>query len=200
MSLLKRSPVVLCALALVLLSLPAVAQEGQGQMSDEMQKMMQAWQNAMTPNEHHADLAKEVGDWKMTVTSWQAPGAPPEVSNGTAERSMELGGRVLVEHVNGEVMGQAFEGIGRTGYDNVTGEYWSTWTDSMSTGLSVMSGKEEGGKMVYSGEASDPMAGKKTPMKMELTRDGDNKETATFYMPMPDGSMFKSMLIVYERM
>ena len=29
----------------------------------------------------------------------------------------------------------AFTGVGRTGYDNVTGRYWSTWTDTMSTGV-----------------------------------------------------------------
>ena len=32
------------------------------------------------------------------------------------------------------MMGMPFEGIGRTGYDNVTGKYWSTWIDNMSTG------------------------------------------------------------------
>ena len=38
------------------------------------------------------------------------------------------------------MMGTPFTGHGMTGYDNVTGKYWSTWTDSMSTGIMVSEG------------------------------------------------------------
>ena len=53
---------------------------------------------------------------------------------------MGLDGRVLIEEVTSSMMGMPFTGHGMTGYDNVTGKYWSTWTDSMSTGLMVSEG------------------------------------------------------------
>jgi len=59
---------------------------------------------------------------------------------GTATRSMTLDGRVLVEDVSSSMMGSPFTGHGMMGYDNVTGKYWSTWNDSMSTGLMVSEG------------------------------------------------------------
>ena len=60
--------------------------------------------------------------------------------SGTATRSMALDGRVLVEDVDCTMMGAPMTGHGMTGYDNVSGKYWSTWTDSMSTGIMVSQG------------------------------------------------------------
>ena len=53
---------------------------------------------------------------------------------------MALDGRVMVEQFEGTMMGAPFKGHGMSGYDNVTGKYWSTWNDSMSTGLMVSTG------------------------------------------------------------
>jgi len=55
------------------------------------------------------------------------PGTEPEVSTGTASRRMILGGRYLEETVHAMMMGEHFEGLGLTGYDNVTGSWWGTW-------------------------------------------------------------------------
>ena len=37
-------------------------------------------------------------------------------------------------------MGIPYRGHGMTGFDNVTDKYWSTWNDSMSTGIMVTEG------------------------------------------------------------
>jgi len=197
MSCLKRSHVALVVLALLLAAVPAVAQEGE--MNAEMQEMMAAWQKAMTPGEAHSHLADMAGTWTMTVTSWQSPDTEPMVASGSCERTMELGGRVLVERVATEMMGQTFEGVGQTGYNNVTGEYWSTWADNMSTGLISMTGEVEGETMVFEGETTDPIKGKMIPMRVVISHDGPDKEISEFYMAGPDGEMWKSMVIVYER-
>ena len=76
----------------------------------------------------------------MKAKSWHEPGGPADEESGTATRTMALDGRVLVEDFKGTMMGNPFSGHGMTGYDNVSGKYWSTWTDSMSTGLMISQG------------------------------------------------------------
>src|SRR6185503_3790948 len=106
-------------------------------MDAEMQKKMEDYG---TPNENHALLKNLEGNWKAEVKMWMDPAAEPEVSEGTAEPAMILGGRYLEQKFNGTAMGQPFEGRGTIGYDNLKKEYRSVWIDSMGTGVMVSSG------------------------------------------------------------
>lgn len=173
------------------------------QTSPEEAAMMEAWERAMTPGPQHAELAALAGTWAMTTTWWMAPDSPPQVSQGTAVRTMILEGRVLEERVSSpEMFGQPYEGLAHTGYDNVTGAYWGTWTDNMSTGVVLTSGRwdDAAGMFVFEGESSDPLTGGRVPMRIESRRmDGADREVAVFFFPGPDGQMFKAMEIVYER-
>jgi hypothetical protein len=170
-----------------------------GEMSAEEMAMMKAYEAAGTAGAEHALLADTAGSYKLTITMWHAPGAPPETTEGTAERTMTLGGRVLEEKVASSMMGAPFEGLGRTGYDNVRKTYWSTWTDSMSTALSVMHGTiAEDGSSTFEGEFVDPPTGGTKAVRIEGRMDGD-KEVLEFYEPGPDGTEVKVMEIVYER-
>ena len=202
----------LCRLGLVVLlvlsALPAVADhheeakmaEGMGEMSPEAAAMMEAYMKAATPGAEHEMLAQMVGTYEMTVTSWMEPGTEPMVSVGTAEREMIFDGRVLQETVTADMMGQPFHGVGNTGFDNVTGTYWSTWSDNMATGITLMEGMidMESHTAVWEGMSPDPVAGKKTPMKIEAKL-MDGKEVNTFFMTGPDGEMVKSMEITYVK-
>lgn len=174
--------------------------EGMPQMSEEQAAMMEAWQQAMAPGAPHEELAKTVGDWKLTVQFWMDPNGEPMTSEGTAKRKMTLGGRVLEEVVTADMMGMTMDGLGRTGYDNTKKEYWSTWTDNMSTGVMVMTGEQDGDKMIFVGEATDPMTGGDKKMKIVIEPQGDDKEVAEFFEPGPDGQMIRTMKITYERM
>jgi len=161
---------------------------------------MMAMQKAMTPGPQHEMLARGVGTWKMTATMWMDPAAEPTVTEGTSERHLELGGRVLEENVSATMMGMPFEGIGRTGYDNVTGKWWSTWTDNMSTGLMTLTGTwdEATNTQTFEGEVADPMSGGMKAVRMTV-RYEEGREVADMYEPGPDGSMVRTMEIVYER-
>ena len=131
---------------------------GEGhEMSPEEAAMMQAWHEAMTPGAQHAELAKGAGDYAVTVKMWMDPSAPPQVSEGTSHREMIMGGRILEEKVQSQMMGMDFEGMGLTGYDNVKGKYWNTWYDNMGTGVSPSEGTVEAGKTVMLGDYVDPM-------------------------------------------
>lgn len=202
-----ESPLRVLSLVVVLLlaALPAAAQEEGAmqapEMSPEEAAMMETWRKAMTPGPQHEMLAKGAGEWSYEITAWMEPGAEPMVSTGTAVRTMELGGRVVHEVITGNFMGEPFEGIGRTGYDNLTGEWWSTWTDNMSTSLMVMDGEWDDAtkSWTFVGEGPDMMTGGKKTMKMVVRVESENREVGEMWEAGPDGEMRKSMEIVYTR-
>lgn len=171
------------------------------QEQPEMAAAMEAMQKAMTPGPEHAHLAEMVGEFKATLKMWSVPGAPPTVSEGKSVRKMVLGGRVLHEDYTNNLMGMPMTGIGHTGYDNVTGKYWGTWSDNLSTGVSILEGTLDmkTGTGTMEGMTSQPMTGGKIKMRIEM-RSEDGKEINDFYFEGPDGEMFKSMEITYERM
>jgi hypothetical protein len=194
----------LCAIALFalccVLVLPGTLAGDQGEegMTPEMQAMMKAWQEAATPGPEHEHLATATGRYRMIVRSFQGPDAEPTVSEGIAVREMILGGRVLVEHAKSEFMGQPFEGIGWTGYDNVTERYWSIWADNMSTGIVLMYGEwNDDGTGTFEGEAPDPVDGAMKPVRIEMRMDG-KREIYDFFESSASGEALKTMEIVYE--
>lgn len=164
----------------------AIAQEQAPEMTPEEQQMWAAFEASMVPGEPHAFLAKQEGEFVATVKSFEDPSGEPEISESMVVRSMELGGRVLREEWTGTVMGMPFKGVGRTGYDNVTGRFWSTWTDNLSTGLFVAYGKRlEDGSLEFKGEMPDPISGGMVPTR-SVAKHGDAVEVMDMYRMMGD--------------
>lgn len=180
---------------------PASAAATPPPMSAEQQAAMQAYVKAMTPGPEHEWLASGAGHWTFRGKFWDGSGAPPTESTGTAERSMLLGGRVAMEKVVSEVMGMPFEGMGLTGYDNVTGRYWSTWNDNMSTGVMTSTGScDRAAKLCrFEGSYSDPMSGKVKSNRMELQQISPDEEVARSYEIGPDGKEHLTMELTYSR-
>jgi hypothetical protein len=180
---------------------PAAAQEAAGpQMTPETQAMMEAFQKAGTPGAQHQQLASLAGTYDLTVKAWHAPGTEPTTDTGTATRKMILGDRVMVEEVTSQMMGQPYSGQGLHGFDNVTGKYWSTWSDSMSTGLMVSEGSCDAKlTCTYTGTYHDPVT--KQPQTSRMTTRWTDKSTEVFemYGPGPDGRETKMMEITYKK-
>jgi len=193
----------LCAVvAIVLFVGPAPAQTGNQppQMTPEQKAEMEAYMKAGTPGAPHQTLASLAGNYDLKVRSWQQAGAPAMEDKGTATRTMTLGGRVLVEEFNSSMMGTPFTGHGMMGYDNVTGKYWSTWNDSMSTGLMVSDGTCDAQKnCTFTGTWNDAV--KKAPVKARMTTRWTSPTTEIFemYAPGKDGKEMKMMEITYTR-
>ena len=187
------------AFAICTATLPALAQEPPA-MTPEQQAEMQAYMKAGTPGEQHAALAKTAGDYDLSIKAWHAPGQEPTMDKGTAKRSMVLGGRVMVEDVQANMMGMPFNGHGMTGYDNTTGKYWSTWNDSMSTGITVSQGEcDAAAACTFTGTWNDPV--KKTAVTSRMTTRWTDADTEVFemYGPGPDGKETKMMEMTYSR-
>lgn len=195
-----RTTLLSVAVSALLLAGPALAQDKPPAMTPETQAMMEAYQKAGTPGMEHGRLASMAGTYDLTVKSWYAPGAPPSTDTGTATRRMILGNRVMLEEVTSQMMGQPFSGQGLHGFDNVTGKYWGTWNDSMSTGLMVSEGTCDAQlSCTYTGTHNDPVTKKPQSSRMTTRWTDKNTEVFEMYGPGPDGKEAKMMEITYKR-
>jgi hypothetical protein len=162
--------------------------------------MMEKWKEFSTPNENHKVLDALVGDWDYTIKWWMSPDAKPEESKGTSEVEWIMGGRFIEHSVEGTSMGQPFEGMGITGYDNQKKQYQSVWMDNMGTGIMTGSGNYDPNTKTLTdqGTFSCPAEGQKSYRGVTKIIDKDNF-TYEWYMTGPDGKEFRAMEIVYTR-
>lgn len=180
-------------------ALPVCAHENAPEMTPEQKAEMEAWQQAGTPGANHAALAKMAGSYDLVVKSWHAPGEPT-IEKGTATRSMLLGDRVMMEEFNSTMMGQPFTGHGMHGYNNITGKHWSTWNDSMSTGIMMSEGTcDAQNACTFTGSWVEPV--KKQTVTSRMTTRWTNPTTEVFEMfaPGPDGKEMRMMEITYSK-
>ncbi len=197
----KMVGTVLTATVMLLATL-ALAQEGDEhpQMTPEQMAEMEAYMKAGTPGAPHEALASTTGSYDLEIKSWQEPGGPAMEETGTATRTMGLDGRVLMEDVTASMMGMPFTGHGMMGYDNVSGKYWSTWTDSLSTGVMVSEGTCDAEEACsFTGSWNDPI--KKGPVTMRMTTRWTSPTTQIFEMhgPGKDGKEMKMMEMTYTK-
>lgn len=197
-----RSKTLFLTLVCLLLSMSVAAQHDHAQPSPEdMKKMMEAYEKAATPGEAHKALNAVVGTWDTVVRFYAAPGAPAEESTGTSESRWILGGRYIEQRFKGSAMGQPFEGLGYTGYDNMRKQYFGTWMDTMSTGMmSTTGGVEEGGKVwKFKGMMDDPVKNTSIPVEEVVRVESSDRHVMEMWHAGPDGKPFKAMEIVYTR-
>ena len=145
---------------------PAASADAQAKAKAEMEAYMKLAQ----PGDHHKRLGHLAGKWKTSGQIFN-PGQPPVEMSGTVESSWILGGRYLQELHTGSFMGQPFEGRSLDGYDNITHEYFSTWVDTMGTGVMVFRGgcDDPCKVLTETAEGPDPMTGKVVKTKTVTT-------------------------------
>jgi hypothetical protein len=181
-------------------ALPVWAGEEAPKMSPEEQAMMEAFRKAGALGPQHERMARQAGSYDIAVKSWTAPGAAPTLDRGKVTRRMVLGGRVMIEESEASMGGQPFSGIGLSGYDNVSGKHWSTWNDTMGTGLMVAEGDcDERGACTFHGSWNDPIGKGKTHARMTTTWTDANTEVFAMFTPGPDGKEMQMMEITYVR-
>ena len=174
--------------------------QAEPRMTPEQMAEMEAYMRAGTPGPQHERLASKAGEYDVLVRSFHDPSGTPMEEKGTAVRKVELDGRVMTEHFKGSMMGMPFTGHGMTGYDNVTGKYWSTWNDSMSTGIMVSEGTcDEKDACTFMGTWNDAV--KKGPVTARMTTRWKSPTVQIFEMhgPGPDGKEMKMMELTYTK-
>ena len=164
--------------------------------------LMEKMKALMAPTEAHKSLEPYAGKWNYTGKFWMAPDAQPQEMTGTAENTMIFGGRFLKQEIEGPWMGEKFNGIGYTGYDNIKGQYETVWIDSMGTGIMTSSGQYDAAKksLNQSGANSCSLTGEKDRKgRSEWALTDNDHATYTSYLFGPDGKEFKSMELTYTR-
>jgi len=107
---------------------------------------------------------------------------------------------VMVEDMTSEMHGTPFTGHGMHGYDNTTGKHWSTWNDSMSTGLMVSEGScDDAGACTFTGSWNDPVTKGEITARMTTKWTSPGVEVFEMYTPGPDGKEMKMMEITYTK-
>jgi hypothetical protein len=178
---------------------PAIAQEkGDAPPAGDP---MEAWAKLNAPGENHKLLEGLAGTWTAHAKFFGPPGQPPMESTGTSEQTLILGGRFLRQEYKADMMGQPFQGMGLTGYDNLRKKFIGIWVDSMSTFFMMSEGTVDEGKKVltFSGSYEDPMnPGTKRGFRHILTIVGPDEHRFEMHEEM-DGKEAKVMEIVYKR-
>ena len=165
--------------------------------SDADMKAMMAY---ATPGEIHKMMAKSVGNWSAAVTMWMEPGAAPTNSTGEVKNEMILGGRYLQATNTGNFMGNPFEGISITGYDNAKKKFVNTWIDNMGTGIMFLTGTWDDAthSINFQGTMCDPASGKDIPVREVVKFIDDNNQMMEMYAVM-GAKEFKTMEIKFSR-
>ena len=164
--------------------------------------MMKAWEENMKVGPQHQMLAKSDGTWNAETTMWMAPDAPPTTSKATSVNKMILGGRYQQSTFKGDFMGQPFEGVSTTGYDNTKKVYTSHWMDNMGTTPMEMEGTwDEATKSInFKGTMLCGANGKEMQMREVYKIIDDNTHVMEMYGPdMQTGKEYKHMEIKFTR-
>ena len=169
-------------------------------MDAATQAMMETWQKYASPNDNHNVLNPLVGTWSHVVKWWMTPDSQPETSKGTTETKWMMGGRFLRHAVKGTAMGQPFEGMGLTGFDNGRQIYQTLWMDNMGTGMMLGEGTYDPGKKTLTdkGRFTDPMIGQRS-YRGVITFVDDVHYRYEMYVADKHGKEFRMMEIVYTR-
>lgn len=164
------------------------------------QAMIAAWHKYALPNDNHKILDPLVGTWSHVVKSWMMPDSQPEISKGTTETQWVMGGRYLRSAVSGMAMGQPFEGMGLTGFDNAKQTYQTLWMDNMGTGMMIGEGTYDPSKKTLTdhGRFTDPMVGQRS-YRGVVTLIDDAHYSYELYVEDKDGKEFRMMEIMYTR-
>ncbi|WP_337872324.1 DUF1579 domain-containing protein [Ignavibacterium sp.] len=165
-----------------------------------MDSRMKIWMDYMTPGPMHEMMAKHAGTWKMVSKMWMEPNSEPQVSEGTVDAEMILGGRYLKMVAKFPFMGMQTEGWSLEAFDNGKKEFINIWIDNMGTGVAISTGKfdEATKSIIYNGKMYDPVSGKDTDYKSISRMISDNEMKFEMFSNY-EGKEFKVMEISYTR-
>jgi len=169
-------------------------------MDAASQAMMESWQAYASPSDNHKVLDPLVGTWSHVVKWWMMPDSQPETSKGTSETKWVMGDRYLQHMATGTSMGQPFEGMGLTGFDNGRQTYQTIWMDNMGTGMMIGEGTYDPNKKTLTdhGSFTDPMIGQRS-YRGVVTFIDDDHHSYEMYGTDKNGKEFRMMEIMYTR-
>jgi hypothetical protein len=164
-------------------------------------------QDAATDANHQL-LADLNGTWDCKVSFWMTPGGPPLESTGTSVRKPVMDGHYFIMDTvakmqmpgpDGKMQLMDYKGMEMDGYDNMKGKFFSTWIDSMGTGVLISEGSYDPASKTFTYHMEEEMAPGKT-MKIRETLQVIDKDhnVMEWYEDRADKQV-KMMEITYTR-
>jgi len=151
------------------------------------------------PGPAHAVFKDVAGTWDARVETFMGPGEPA-VSTGVEVNKVGCGGLCLISNFEGSFMGTTFEGHGTDTWDPAKKKYVGSWTDSMSTGLSVSESTYDPATRTMTGWMEGPdMTGNVVKMKSISTLKDADTRVMEMHNVGPDGKEVLGMRITYTR-
>ncbi|MBX3363257.1 MAG: DUF1579 domain-containing protein [Phycisphaeraceae bacterium] len=172
-------------------------------MTPERAAMMEKCMLAAQPGKMHAFLAEGAGVWDGRTKMWMMPDSAPIESTCVSTVTVIMDGRFVKCDIVGEMPGMgAFVGSGFYGYNNVTGEFESTWIDNCSTGIMRGTGRlsSDNKKLTWKSNYTCPVTSKPCVVREIETITGKNTRTLEMYGVDPlTGVEYKMMEIAFTR-
>ena len=172
------------------------------EMTPEQKAMMEAFARMGEVRAEHKQLEYFAGRWNVKTSVVMDPAGPPQVTNGKSETKALFGGRSYEINYEGSYNGESFTGRGYIGFDNLKGKFFSSWMDSMSTGMWLALGTYDAKNKSYTffGEMDDPLSPKTVLKIRQVFRIVDDKHyTFEWNETRPGGKETKTMWIEYTR-
>jgi hypothetical protein len=159
------------------------------------------WMALSKPGPSHRLLELFVGTWDAKITFRSGVDGKPEVSRGKSSVSWILGERFIKEDFEGEALGERFQGMGITGYDNAARRFTNVWIDSLNTALATSYGKylADDNRFDFVGEIYDPLRGAMKSTRSTMHIISPNKYEFVMYDTASNGVEYRALEIEYSR-
>jgi hypothetical protein len=163
--------------------------------------LVKALESAVTPGPGQARLEPMIGTFDVKIRTWLGPNQPPTESSGSCVNVWVLGHRYIQTMLSAKVMGEPFDGIGYTAYDNVGKIYQVAWMDGGSTAMTLYRGGFNGAtkSATLKAVALNPVTGKPTPLELRLSIAENGDHMSELWGQGNGTAMFKMMELRYTR-
>lgn len=178
------------------------AQDRSAGMTPEQQAMMAEWARIAAPGDAHKHLDYFVGEWRTKTKIYMGgPASPAMQSQGQSEMKWVLGERFIMDEHKGSTMGQPYEGIGLTGYDNYRNTYIRSWCSTQGTNMLTMTGTRhpKTGVFTYYGQMDEPSLHVTGRTVKYVTRIVDANHFSFEIIDLHAGDDYKVVEVSYER-
>ena len=174
----------LCIPLLCLMSCAALTDVAPGTRSSEADPVEAAAKTEKMARlgPEHDKLAALAGTWDIKFKHRDGPDAAWQEDTGTAICETVLGGRYLLEKLDCTYSGTPYKGVRVHGYDNLEGDYFNIWMDTLGTWPVLSRGTvDEDDVLRYHGRWKDHATPAGRPFKTIVKRDGENTWHLAFY-------------------
>ena len=155
-------------------------------------------QDAFQPQAEHIRLQKLAGTWEAVIVTADPQGGEQR-ARGTLT-TVEHAAYHTLETFQGEFMGMPFTGHGVNGYCTVRKQYFTFWTDSMTSSPMTLFGDYDAEKreLVMKGECFG-MSGKLEPCRTVTHYQDDDHYSWAMFGVGPDGQEIQHLRVEYTR-